>query len=468
MNRKLTLVAVLAFLAFPTIGGTTESAQTLNLDETLALALANNPGLRGQAAAVEAGRWASRSSNLAYLPTGSFSSSMTRVDDNSLDQANQSQIGLIAMIQGLSEMGASGLDGIAIDPFLYRDTYRSSFSMNQEFPLNLHLIGGSKLARAGLRARRENHAAGRAALKREVRQAYFRLLAAGELLTVAEEALGGAENRQQLAIEREELGMINRADRMLWDVTVAEARADQAVLRTGLALAEMDLNRLMGRALQAPLTPVPVDAKQLASARELASRELPELSDRALGNGPLARALAAGEDAAAAGKLLAFSGLVPSLHFSFSYGWRENDTMALDDYSSWSATALINVPVFDLASRWSGYRESAADERRRRHESDDARASLRLGVASAWYAVHRSEQVLVHRQAAADQADETFALMRDRHDLGHISEFDLIDVQTARSGARAMAVQARYDHYGALAALESLLDDGTSASNGKE
>ncbi len=463
-----TVLAGLLILTPPVTGKAAEQALALNLDEALAMAMTNNPGLKSRAAALDVSRWRSRGSTMAYLPGGAFTSSVTRVDDNSLEQANQAQAGMTSLFEGLIDNGVPGLEGIVIDPFLYRDTYRSSFTVNQEFPLNLHLIGGSKLARAGLRASRQGYAAGRDALRLDVRQAYFRLLAGGELLQVAREALSGAENRSRLAAEREELGMINRSDRMLWEVVTADARADLAAAETSLSLAEMDLNRLMGRPLQAALAPAPVDESHLTLARELAARELDELCDRALTDGPLARGLAAGEDAAAAGKLLAFSGLVPSLHFSFRYGWRENDTAALDDYQSWSATALLSVPIFDLGTRWSGYREARADERRQHHQAQDARASLRLGVAAAWHELRRSEQALLHRETAAEQAGETLGLMKDRYELGHISEFDLVDVQTARNAARAMAIQARYQHYEALATLECLLGGGADALAGEE
>ena len=48
--------------------------------------------------------------------------------------------------------------------------------------------------------------------------------------------------------------------------------------------------------------------------------------------GPAALAIRAGQEIGAAGETLGLAGLMPSLHFQFSYGWRENDSAALDDY----------------------------------------------------------------------------------------------------------------------------------------
>lgn len=462
MNRNLgwLLAALLTVSAIPAAG--MEAPTAIDIDGEILLALENNAALKGQAAALEASRWQSRGSAFAFLPSGAFTSSVTRVDDESLDQANQAQVGMAALFEGLAQSGLPGMDqlgGIEIDPFLYRDTYRSSFTLNQEFPLNLHLIGGHKLARAGERSSLHAYEGGRESLIHGVRQAYIGLLAAHELIRVAEEALAGAENRDLLAAEREELGLLSRSDRLLWQVVAAQARRDLAAARSGLALAQMEVNRLTGRPLATPLAPAPLPDTFLSGARKHSERELEALTDQALDGSPQALALAAGDDAAAAGKLLGLSGLTPSLHFSFNYGWRDNDTAALDDYRSWSATALVNVPLFDLPSRWTGYREAAANARRAHYEIDDARDGLRMAMASTWYGVKLAEESRLHLTAARDQAEETFALMRDRYELGHVSEFDLIDVQTATTAARAAEVRARYDYYGALAALESLLGE---------
>lgn len=456
-SRGVGLVLGILLVAAGARNAPAEAARVIDLDTAQTLALENNALLRGQAAAVDASRWRSRSSTLAWLPRGAFTSSVTRVADETLDQANQAQVGMQALFEGLSDTGVPGLDGIVIDPFLYRDSYRSSLSLNQDFPLNLNLIGGSRAARAGERAARRGHEAARDALLRDVRLAYFRLLAAEALLQVAEEGLAGAENRLSLARDREDLGMINRSERLLWDVAVAESKSDLAAARTGRTLAEMELNHLLGQPLTTVLDPIAVSTETLADARELADTDPAVLSEHVVATSPNALAIEAGEEVAAAGKLLAFSGLTPSLHFSFNYGWRENDTAALDDYDTWSATALVNVPLFDLPARWSDYRVAAAEERRSRHESSDARERLRLAAHAAWHEVRLGAERLRHRESAREQAEETLKLMGERHAQGHVSEFDLVDVQTAATAARAAAVLAHYDYYGALAALESLI-----------
>ena len=445
------LGALLILIALAASAGAEEAVSDLDLEEAIRLGQERNLGLKSSRAALEASTWEKRGSYLAYLPTGSLSSSVTRVDDNSFEQANQIQQNLPPEWE--------------VDPFLYKDTYRTGITVNQEFPLNLHLLGGSKLARAAESAAREGFTADRDALVLGVRSAYFQLLAARDLLRVAEEGVASAENRNLLAAEREELGLIGRSERLRWEVALAEARSLLAAARNGAVLAEMALNQLLHQDLATGLTLAPVDEAAVAWGRDLSEMDPETLAGLVIERSPGASALKAANRAAGAGKTLAFSGLVPSLHFSFSYGWRENDTAALDDYESWSATALLNVPLLDLGKGAAQYRQAAAEKRKSDYETADALGGLRMAVHAAWHEAARARENRVHRETAERQARETFDLMADRYELGHISEFDFVDVQTALTAAQAEAVSARYDYFTALATLESLVGGGNRNSD---
>ena len=58
--------------------------EVLTLDKAVSEALAANPALHAERAGLESSRWQSRQSWMAYLPNGSWSSSVTRVDEESI------------------------------------------------------------------------------------------------------------------------------------------------------------------------------------------------------------------------------------------------------------------------------------------------------------------------------------------------------------------------------------------------
>jgi outer membrane protein len=468
-RRRAALAALLLLtLALASAGASAES-MPLTLERTVSMGLERNEGLKASREVLAASVWDRRAALLAYLPTGSLTSSVARVDEDSFTQANQARDGIVAMIDGLNQMPGVSIPAVEIDPFLYRNTYRTNLVINQEFPLNLHLLAGDRLSAAGERIARLSLLTSRDALVLSLRRGYFKLIAARELVIVAEQGLDSAENRRLLAVAREELGSINRAERMRWDVTLAEALSQASSARTLAILAEMELNRMLDQPLETALDPSPIDADALAWGHELAAMTALDLAERIIAESASAGALRAAGSAVEAGKLLALSGLTPSLHFAFGYGWRVNDTIALDDYQSWSATALLSVPLLDLAGNGARYRKAAAEQRRSEYETSNAIEGLRLAAHAAWHEVARAKENRRHRDVAEREAEETFALMTDRHELGQTSEFDLVDVQTSLTAARAQAVRARFDYFTALATLESLLGsrDGGAMGQGE-
>jgi outer membrane protein len=456
------LSAASAALALPVEPpGVLSAPHILSLDEAVDRALEQNPSLQASRAALSASEWASRKSWMAFLPTGSFSSSVTRVDDDTYNRANQAVSGMEQMFEAL------GITGVEIEPFLYRDTYRTSFTLNQQFPLNLNLIGQRGLASAGLRAGEAGHAASQSEIILAVRQAYFSVLATREMQDVARESVASAENRMALARDKAELGMLPRSDVLRWETTLAEAKSGELAASNGVRLAEMNLNRLLGQALDAPLSLERVNETSLGHALCLSEIDPESLAEGILNHSPTARAIQAGADAASAGKTLAMSGITPSLHFSLSKGWQDNDTMELDGDATSSMTALVTMPVFDLLGNYAAYRQASADKRRAEYESADALEHLRMGAWAAWLEVERSRQNLSFRESAERQARETFDEMESRYEAGQVAEFDLVDVQMGLTAARAQAVASRYEYFGALAALESLVGEPTMTEETK-
>ncbi len=433
--------------------GVLSAPEVLSLGEAVDMALDQNPSMHASRAALNASEWASRKSYLAFLPTGSFSSSVTRVDDNTYNRANQAVSGMEQMFEAL------GITGVEIEPFLYHDTYRTSFTVNQQFPLNLNLIGQRGLASAGLRAGEAGLAASRSEITLAVRRAFFSVLATREMNAVAQESVTSAENRMALARDKAELGMLPRSDVLRWETTLAEAKSGELAASNGMRLAEMNLNRLLGRALNAPLSLERVSEAKLGHALSLSEIDPETLAEGILNHSPTARAIQAGADAASAGKTLAMSGITPSLHFSLNKGWQDNDTMELDGDTTSAMTALVTMPVFDLMGNYAAYKQASAEKRRAKYESAAALEQLRMGAWAAWLEVERSRQNLSFRESAERQARETFNEMESRYEAGQVAEFDLVDVQVGLTAARAQAVASRYEYFGALAALESLVGE---------
>ena len=381
---------------------------------------------------------------------------MTRVDPGTYDRANQAVAGMELMFEQLGIPPGS----IEIEPFLYEDTYSSAFSVSQQFPLNLNLVADLKLSGALDRVNRHSLAAERTSIIFETRVAFFQVLLTGDLVDVAKRRLESAKKQLDAATERESLGLISRSERLRWDVEAAEAECGLVEAENSELLAGMALNRLLDFDLADHPDPAAVGESCFEYALSLAAAGPESLVEIAVNSNPVVLLRESANEGAGAAKLYALSALTPSLHFQGSWGWYANETLALDDDKIWSVTAVLNVPLFDLASGFAAYRKACAEESASGYETEAVLENIRMGVLAACFELDRATKSRKYLEIAALYAEETCRDMEARYAEGHIAEFDLADMQAALAAARAGAAAAKYDYFTALAALEQLLPPG--------
>jgi outer membrane protein TolC len=128
---------------------------------------------------------------------------------------------------------------------------------------------------------------------------------------------------------------------------------------------------------------------------------------------------------------------------------------------SWSATALVTVPLFTGFATTYNVRKAEEDAAVAQAQADGLEQVVILQVWQSYYAFKTATQLVRTSRdllASAEQS-ERVALGRYKEGVGTI--IDLLTAQTALAGARAQEIQARSGWYVALAQLAH--DTGTAA-----
>ena len=116
--------------------------------------------------------------------------------------------------------------------------------------------------------------------------------------------------------------------------------------------------------------------------------------------------LAAGRaaiQAARSGVAQARAEFLPHVSVGASYGWHQDDDLALDDYRTWSATLAVSLPVFDSFRRAALYAESKAQLEAARQALVAQENEVLLSLRAAYLAVASSRE----RRRVADRAEES-------------------------------------------------------------
>jgi len=280
-----------------------------------------------------------------------------------------------------------------------------------------------------------------------VSSAYFTVLEAQKIRTVAEDSV--AVVRQQVDISREfyQQGLVAQNDVLTAEVELSSREQDLIRARNNVLLARASLNRLLGR----------------DTGEEI---ELEDVSETAPWNGSYEMLLDLALDKRP--DLLALRKQVEAMQeqykatraewFPYAYGFgaynHTNDKNVLNP--DWlSGGIAVEWPLFEGGLRMHQLArnrkeiESAVD--RHNEKADD----IVLEVKQAYLYLREAADRLPVARKASDIAAENLRIVRDQYSQGLVSSNDVLIQEERLSRARSNYYSSIYDYYNAYAALET-------------
>lgn len=282
------------------------------------------------------------------------------------------------------------------------------------------------------------------ALGFEVARAWFTVHKAGAFLDAAEASVAAFETNLAIAQTRFAEGTVLKPEVLDLEVRLASAREDRLRARNGNELAQRALGNLLGleneaaqvTAASASLVAPPVD--QDFSAR-------PELSANQLRT-----------QAAEAELQRARAGYRPSLNafgaMDYDHGWRNNSGAA-----SYTAGLMLKWNLWDGRETKGKVSEAGAQVAMAEERERKARLEIDLQVSQARLAMREAAERLVVTEKTVALAAESVQLTRARFEEGRALASQLIDAETALTGARVRRISAQTDEQIAIAALRRAL-----------
>jgi outer membrane protein TolC len=322
--------------------------------------------------------------------------------------------------------------------FTLPQRYESHVRVTQPL-LNEPLRAGASLAAAQRDAGRLSLRATARALAAQSQAAWLQHASARRLVDIDTATLDLVRENERVA---ERLLAAGKAT----PEAVQRARADRAEVQQALAeareqatAAARELNRVLGRAADAPVetlpdsvfeTPLPIGADD-AVRSALARRE-----ELAAGD--------AGVRAARAGVAGATGAFLPSVAGAVDVGWqgRESDPARQD--RSWTLSLVASWDLFhggsDLASRSAARHELERLRLARR----DAAERIAVEAHNAWDAADVAHDALATSRERAEAARRTWTMVRRRYEEGGASPLELSDARTQLTNAESNQVITLY------------------------
>jgi outer membrane protein len=336
-------------------------------------------------------------------------------------------------------------------PFGQRNTWTGSIQIAQ--PLYSGGRVGTALAIArNVRAAADYHVAeAQADIALQVRQAYFQLVLAEEMVGIAREAFALADvTLRQVALFRQQ-GTASEFD-------VLRAQVERDNLEPGIVeaqnarrLAELNLKRLAHIPAEQPIAPAtplePVLAELDRDALRTALMTRPALQ-------ALDQQIAAREGAVR----IAQSDRLPTVGAAGNFAWQAFPANPLpfdtDWRRDWSVTLQASVPIFDGFRTRGRIEQARAELRLTELQRDQVQQGLELELEAALGEFDAARAQIEARRATVAQAQRALELVELRFSSGLATQLDVSSSRLLLQQARVNEAQALYGYVDALARLE--------------
>lgn len=391
-----------------------QMVQRLTLEEAERLALKNHP-------AIAAARFAAAAAGEG--PTQAGASRFPTIQANLTGAGAPDDTRLAA--------------GAINNPIIY-SRLATGFTVTQlvlDFGRTSHLIASS---RARAEAEEQNHLAMRNSILLEVDRAYFDLLRAKAVMTVANQTVAARQLVVDQVTELERARLKSGLDVSFARVSLEEAHLLLASAANQVQAAEANLSEALGftsaQRFDTVDAPFRVEPLAFSEFEERALRNRPDLKAR------LAETDAAREHAIAEGKLS-----YPQVSAMASSGWVPQRDPALR--AGFGAAGVnVSLPFFNgglYKSRQAEarLRESAARERAKVLENRIVR-----DIRVAWLNVNNAVERLALTEQLLQQATLALDLAHSRYELGLSSIVEFSQAQLARTSAAIQQANAKYDY----------------------
>lgn len=420
MTRHVCLLVVLALAGIPL---TATAQDTLTLDRAVQAALAGNASVRAARASTAEAAAHVTEARSGFFPRVSFTESWQRSDQ---------PVFVFSSLLAARRFGASNF---AIDALNHPESigfFHASAGVEQ-----LIFDGGRQRSAAHAAALRRDIAGSTtdevaAGVALATTQTFGRAVAANAARRAAEAGLSAAREDLARLERRRDAGMATDADVLALVVHVADLQQRVIQADGDGAVAQAELNRLMGAPVDRAFEIVePPDVPDVLGG----TPDLAALLAEADARRPELRRAARAEQLAAAARTQARAAWMPTVAAQAAVD--ANGTSFTDRASAWLVGGALRW-TFSTGGAETAQIKAAAEAAARAHaDYDAARAAVHVDVVTALRRLDTARARQAAGRAAVDQARESQRIIRDRFDAGLAGVTDVLRASTSVLDAEA-------------------------------
>jgi len=443
------LLLLLFCLPFPGNAQTTDSAVLVTLEESIARALNFNNQVRSSELGIKKAVWDKRYAWTMLMPTVSFNSGYTRIDDQTLAERDFTRY----LPPELN-----------VPKTVFQESWYSSFEMSMPL-FNGSLLNGLAVAGANEKMARNLSESTRNSIVFQVVSAYLNVMRSSDILQLQEEYLSLSRLNYEKAERLYNAGRYSKTEAMRWKVDFQQQKSTVTSSRSALRSATAVLSRLINTDMLQELrveSSVPdvltTESTILDANSENEILTMIQLDDEALIKANAA--LASAKSNERIGKLLyrnSISAYLPNLSLSYSYAWRENNTVELDDYSPKTLRVNLSIPVFTGFQNFTSVKSSYYEYKAGQEDFSDRLKDTRYVLTET---ANKIINLKTQRELSKTNVEfnkHNYQIVEQQKEKGLVSNIEFIDAKLNYQSARLDDISNQYDFISSMVELYYLL-----------
>ncbi|MGD8535573.1 MAG: TolC family protein [Candidatus Aminicenantes bacterium] len=439
MKKGRTILLVVLLILWAVRFSFPQEKITLTLEESIRLALSQNPYHLAAEERVETARAQVREAAAGFFP------SLNAQGLHTLDE-KLFELEFPDPITGQFQR-------ISVD---FTRDYQFSLSLSLPLYTGGRLISGFKQAKYSLLSSEEAVRQSEHITVFNAKAAFYGYLLAEDFVRVAEEAVEVAEKHFKNVERLYEVGMASKFDLLRSEVELANLKPQLIKSRNNLKIAELNLKTLLGLDLSQPIE-IKGELKF-----ELFEPDLEASIDKALVKRPELSQLGYQKKMAGEMLKLARASRLPTVALSGTYNyWADRLNFEENTWQNYYAVNLaLTIPIFNGFSTSAKVAQSKAMIKELDLTTKGLMDMVKFEVREALLRLNEAKESLLSQEKNVEQAEESLRIAEINFAEGMITTLDVSSVQAALTQAKTNYSQALYDYVMSLAQLDKAMGVG--------
>lgn len=452
-NHSKYLLIIILLLQWDSIGFSQNPGKKvyLTLQGSISRALQGNNQLKSSYYGLQKAKWDKYRAWTQFLPTANFSSRYMHIDEQTFRERDFRSY----MPPELRDQ---------IPQTVFQESYYTAIDVSMPI-FNGALLNGLRVANASKKTAQKINESTRNNILYQVINSYLEVLKSKDLLQLQKDFTKLAKLNYEKAERQQLAGRFSENELLFWEIDYQSQQSSlintESILRTTKAVLTNLINMDMFTDFEVESTiPIKIlnEANKFTNLSNNEILKIIKFSDDELIKANAA--LTASQSQTKLSKLLyknTYSSYLPNVNLLYTYAWRENNTLELDDYSPETYIINFSIPLFTSFQNFSNVKSSYYDYRQSEEEHQNQLDNIRFVLSETANKIIDLKTQRELSKLNVKYSQNNYRIIKQQKERGLISNIDFINTKLDLQNNELTDITNQYDFISAIIELNYLL-----------